>query len=210
MTIKSKSRFSLFTLLLFMVIVGLSISHWVMMQKVREAQEELNAALSEVSTVRKHFGYLDIDDPKLIYIGPIESRRSSYRLHIPPGHRFLMHVTEMAFPTEGWPENPEPSATLVMGSWNEGADVVFQWRTISEGNNRRFIVKTDSEELFDYTLNNWEEGPLPNSATYIVGPGESQKSFQPDETIRFMLFKNDSTRRGVLLWMEPLSNRYPG
>jgi len=178
------------------------------MREVREAETRLEAALSEVATVRKQFGYLDIRDPKLVYIGHIGGRSGCYRVAIPPGTRFLMHVTEMEFATEGWPENPEPTKTLVMGSWNEGADVVLNWSFGGDGNKRRFRVKTDSEELFDYVLENWKEGPLPNSCTYIVGPNETQKSFKPSETILLVLYKNDSTKRGVLLWMEPLANRY--
>jgi hypothetical protein len=209
MTEKRTLRFSLATLLLLMVIVALSISHWVLLRKMQEAQAEMKAAREEVANVRKHFGFLDIDDPKLIYVGRIESRSGAYRMRIPAGHRFLLHVTEMKFPDVGWPENPEPSSTMSMNSWREGADVVLQWRIVKEDRRLRFVVKTESEELFDYVLDNWEEGPLSNSSAYLVGPKESQKSFQPNETIRFMLFKNDSTNRGVMLWMEPLRKRYP-
>jgi hypothetical protein len=194
---------------LFTVIVALAVSHWVQMRKVRQAQAQLKAALSEVASVRKQFGHLEIGDPKLIYVGWIESRSNSLRVQIPPGHRFLMHVTEMGFPLAGWPENPEPTTSMSMNSWSEGADVFLQWRFLREGKNRRFIVKTDSEQLFDYTMENWAEGPLPNSSARIVHSREPQKSFQPHETIPLMLFKNESTGRGVMLWMEPLRKRYP-
>jgi hypothetical protein len=177
---------------------------------MQDAQAKMQAARDEVTEVRRHFGFLDIKDEKLIHVGRIGSRDNAYRLHIPPGHRFLLHVTEMKFPDVGWPENPQPSSTLSMNSWREGADVVLQWSEITEEDSKlRFVVKTDSEELFDYVLDDWEEGPLPNSAAYLIGPKGPQKSFQPNETIRFMLFKNDSTNRGVMLWMEPLKNRYP-
>jgi hypothetical protein len=181
----------------------------VLLRKVQEARAELQAARDEVAEVRSHFGFLDIKDQKLIHVGRIGTRDDAYRLYIPPGHRFLLHVTEMKFPDVGWPENPQPSSTLSMNSWRGGADVVLQWSEIKEGNKLRFVVKTDSEDLFDYVLDDWEEGQLPNSGAYLVGPKQSQKSFQPNETIRFMLFKNDSTNRGVMLWMEPLRNRYP-
>jgi hypothetical protein len=139
MAAERKFRFSLSTVLLFTVIVALAVSHWVQMRKVRQAQAQLKAALSEVASVRKQFGHLEIGDPKLIYVGWIESRSNSLRVQIPPGHRFLMHVTEMGFPPAGWPENPEPTTSMSMNSWSEGADVFLQWRFLREGKNRRFI-----------------------------------------------------------------------
>ena len=190
-------RFTIRDVLWLMVVVGLGLSHSVMLRSLREAREE-------VAMAREHFGFLRIDDPTRIYISRFEPPNASprYRLHIPPGNRYLLHMADMELPDTGYPDNPKPTKSLSMNSWREGADVVLQWGVTSENGKRRFRASTDKDQLFDYEFPDWIETPGPSEGLSLRP--DPQMSFFPSETIRFMSWRNPKTKRGVMLWMEPL------
>jgi hypothetical protein len=191
--------FSLLTLFLLTVIVALSVSHFVMMRQLRDAR-------LEIESVRREFGYLQIHDPQRIYIAQIEGGESigyRYRMHIPPGHRYLLHIADTEIPDTGYPDHPRPTRTISMNSWRNGADVILNCGIfIDDDGTPRLKVTTDSEELFDYRLENWNKMPGPNEGSHLQT--DPQKSFLPDETIQFMWWGNSFAKRGIMLWMEPL------
>jgi hypothetical protein len=215
----TKFTFSLLTLFLLIVIAGLSASHVAMMRRMREVRAEaesvrqqalrqMEQAQAEVDLVRREFGYLQIDDPQRIHIARIESSDGSsnrYRMHIPPGHRFLLHLADTEFSAWGPREDPKPTRTMVMG-WGDGADVILSWSIRNEKDGtRRVKVFTDSEPLFDYRTADWSSPPFPNSGMHLET--DPRKTFSPDEKIQFMANWNDKSGRGVMLWMEPLGKK---
>src|SRR5262245_53621535 len=138
-------HFTICDVLWLTVLVALGVSQIVMLRKLRDAR-------SEIESVRKQFGYLRIDDPNRIYvarIGPAIGVADRHRLHIPPGHRFLLHPADTQIPDTG-PANPQPTRTLSMNFWREGADVVLQWAIYDANTPPRFEVSTDAEPLFNY------------------------------------------------------------
>ncbi len=190
-------RFTIRDVLWLTVVVALGVSQVVMVRQLREAR-------SEVALARKQFGYLHIDDPDRIYVSRIggDFFPGRYRLHIPPGHRFLLHLADTEIPDTGYPENPKPTKTLSMNSWREGADIVLTWTVYKDNKAVRVEVATDTERLFDYVLADWQPASGPEEANHLQT--DPQKSFSPNETIRFMWFRNPTTKRGVMLWLEPL------
>jgi hypothetical protein len=211
--------FSLLTIFLLVAIAALSASHVALMRRMREvraaaaaevaaARAQVDAANAELELVRKEYGYLKIEDPKRIYITRIEGEAGHrpYRMHIPAGTHLMLHITDTNFSPRGEPESWKPTKTKSMNSWTDGADVILKWTLPPEDDGtRRLKVVTDSEDLFDYRLEGWEE-PEPGNPTsgYDVAT-DAQSSFSPGETICLMKFWNDVNKRGVMLWMEPFA-----
>jgi hypothetical protein len=208
-----RTQFSLLTLLLLVTIAALLVSNVAMMRWMNQARREAEQARGEVERTRRQFGYLHIDDPELIYVSRIagdgtSGRQNSYRLHIPPGHRFLLQVAETDITDFGEYATPEPAETLAMNSWNEGADVILNWSVQYDDDGTPHLkVATESEELFDYPIKAWKQGSGMRDASRLSA--DPQKSFRPEEEIRFMWSRVVASKRGVVLWMEPLSRRYP-
>jgi hypothetical protein len=205
--------FSLVTIFLLVTIAALSVSHVAMMRRMREVQSvaraEVATANAELELVRKEFGYIKVEDPKRIYITRIESNAAGgnhYRMHIPAGTQLMLHITDTNFSPRGEPESRKPTKTLSMNSWQDGDDVILTFFIqLDDDGTPRLKVFTDTEPLFDYRLDGWEQPQpdFPNSGSDLTT--DEQKSFPPHETIHFMKFWNDVTKRGVMLWMEPLA-----
>jgi hypothetical protein len=159
----------------------------------------------------------NIEDSRLIHIvriGGEGTRRSgnwnnSYRLYIPPGHRFLLNVAETEISDLGGFPTPKPARMLSMNRWASGADVILNWDVQCDQQGTPHLkVATQSEELLDYPIQGWKQGTGMHDAAQL--PATSQMTFRPDEEIRFMWSRDVATRRGVVFWMEPLSKRFPG
>jgi hypothetical protein len=196
----SRKSLSLTTLLLLTTISALIVGLVAVGRRLADAQ-------AEVEDVRRKYGHIRAEDPGATYIARIEENESSsneYRLVIPPGSHYLIHVTETTFLKSEYPVDPIPTETISLNSWKNGADVVLSYSIYVEGDDRRLIVHTNSEQFFDYQLKDWTDGTMPNEASHLQTDG--QRAFQPDETIRFMWYRNPETKRGVMLWMEPANH----
>jgi hypothetical protein len=187
------------TLLLLVVIVAQIVSQAVMMRQLADAR-------AEIDEVRRKYGYIRVENDQQVFVARIvenENNVDAYRIHIPSGHHYLLHLTDAVFPTEGYLVDPQPTTTLSMNSWKEGADVVLSYAIYQENGTRRVRVWTETEELFDYRLENWVETAGPTEGSHLQT--HPQEAFSPDETIRFMWCRNPETQRGVMLWMEPVA-----
>lgn len=207
MSSNRKTSFSLLTLMLVVAIAALGVSHYAMMRQVRDAERKVEAARQELEVVRQQFGYLRIDDPQKIYITKIEGTGASggnhYRLYIPPGHRFLLHVGETEYAATGPVGTPRRLATLSMNSWREGADVILHWTRTKDGETSRLKVWTDTEELFDVPYTQWKIDPsFPSSGGSVAT--DSQQEFHPDDRIQFFSFGHELAKRGIVMWMEKI------
>jgi hypothetical protein len=193
-----RASFSLLTLFLWITIAALLMSHVSM-------RRELAAARSELDDARRQFGYLRIDDPNLIFVARIQGNElgaNTYRLHIPSGHRFLLHLADTEIPDGGPPNDPKPTQTISMNSWGNGADVVLHWQILIDKGTPTFQASTESEQLFDYVLANWKNGPGSDEGAQLQAV--PQASFRVDQNIRFMWLRNPNTKRGIVFWMAPL------
>ena len=211
MTVPRRFSFSLLTIFLVTVIAALSVSQLVLMRRIEQARQEVAKAQTELAEVRKQFGYIKVTDPNLTYISRIESGEDHairYRLIIPRGCHYMLHITDMSdFPASGFPEDPKPTTTISMNSWRNGADVILHWNMPPDSDGTaRLVVATDSEELFDYRIEGWVKTAYPNSGWKLET--YQKQTFKPDETIRFMTHSNDQNKRGVMLWMEPAEQWY--
>ncbi|MBN1910567.1 MAG: hypothetical protein JW818_12555 [Pirellulales bacterium] len=199
MTNRRRLTFSLATLMLLVVIVAQGISQYVMMR-------ELAAARAEVEEIRRKYGHIRVEDEQKVYIASItenENVGTAYRLRIPPGCHYMLNLADTTFPANGYLEDPRPTKTLSMNTWKKGADVVLSYMIYNDGKKQKVRVWTETATLFDYHLKNWVDsvGPSEGSSLEAI----PQKAFSPNETIRLMSWKNPETRRGVILWMEPLA-----
>jgi hypothetical protein len=211
MTAPRRFSFSLLTIFVVTVIAALSISQVVLMRRMEQARQDVANAQAEVAEVRTQFGYILMTDPHLVHIARIESGEDPairYRMIIPRGCHYMLHITDMLdFPASGFPVDPQPTETMSMNSWRDGADVILHWNMPSDPDGTpRLVVATDSDELFSYRIEEWKKTGFPNTG-WKLETNEKQ-TFKPDETIRFMTHSNDETRRGVMLWMEPVEQWY--
>jgi hypothetical protein len=116
----------------------------------------------------------------------------------------MLHITDTNFSPRGEPENRKPTKTMSMNSWLDGDDVILNFFIQRDDDGTpRLKVYTNTENLFDYRLEGWDQPQpdSPNSGSELTIDG--QRSFSPDETIQFKKFWNEETKRGVMLWMEP-------
>jgi hypothetical protein len=193
--------FSLSTLLLTMVIVALVVSQTILIRQLRLARAEVN-------DVRRKYGYLHVTDKKKTYVAQIAENESSgdaYRLWIPKGSRYLLHLTDANFDTNDSPTNPTPTRSISLDDWNQGADTTLSCTIYWESTAPRIVVHTKSDKIFDYVLPNWSGGSGPSELTWFQ-PGGGQTEYSTDQNIQFMLWRNRTINRGILLWLEPYSN----
>ena len=191
--------YSLFSLLLLIVIVALAVSQFVMMRQLREARTEIDA-------VRSKYGYIRVDDPSKTYVSRIadnEEDVDSYRICVPAGSRYLLHLTDTTFENSDYPNNPTPTKTISLNHWREGADAVLSYSIYWENDAPRFVVHTETEKMFDYVPTDWVAGTGggPSEGSHLTT--ESQAEFSTSDTIRFMWHRDPATKRGLMLWLEP-------
>jgi hypothetical protein len=170
-----------------------------MMRQLADAREE-------VESIRRKYGYIRVEDEKMTYVSRIaenEETDDAYRIVVPAGSRYLLHLTDTQFEHDGYPPDPIPTKTISLNGWREGADVVLSYSIYWENNAPRVVVHTEADEFFDYVPPNWQSGGGPNEGSHLqTAP---QKAFAIDETIQFMWWKDPSTKRGIMLWLEPHS-----
>ncbi len=206
MNLNKRFSFSILQAFLILTIVALAVSHVAMFRRLQQAREQVRQAEAEIDIVRKEYGYLRGEDPGKIHIVRIQAgerqREVRVRMRIPPGQKLMLNIADTRFSPQGEPVSWKPTQSMSMNNWSQGADVILRWTWEHDDQNvRRFRAWTDSQTLFDYRLEEWEETDFPYSVGGSLGEGE--QSFSPDGTIRFTAFWNDETRRGFIFWMEP-------
>lgn len=132
-----KKSYSLSTLLLLMIIVALSLALVVTRWKFAEVYAEL-----EVN--RQRFGHIRVEDETKTYVSritqPNDSIGTSYRIRVPEGSRYLLHLTDMISERNGFPENPEPTKSISLNGWRDGADAILSYHLYWENDAPRFRV----------------------------------------------------------------------
>ena len=191
--------YKLSTLFLLVVIVALSVSQLVMMRRLANAS-------AEIDSVRSKYGHVRVDDPSKTYVARIvdnEQSQSAWRIRVPAGSRYLIHITDATFEKSEYPDDPIPTETISLNGWQGGADVVLSCSVRWENNAPRVVVHTETEKLFDYAPPNWVNSTGPREGSQFTP--RPQAEFSIDETIRFMWWRDPSTKRGIMLWLEPIA-----
>lgn len=192
-----KKSYSLSTLMLLMIIVALSLTLVVTRWKFVEVHDEL-----EVN--RQRFGHIRVDDESKTYVSritnPNESVGTSYRIRVPEGSRYLLHLSDMVSDESGFPVNPEPTKSISLNGWRDGADVILTYSLYWENDAPRFRVHTESQSFFNYVPPDWS-GQGRNEATQLET--SPQVEYSTDETVNFVWWRDPVTDRGLLLWLEP-------
>jgi hypothetical protein len=192
--------FSLSTLLLVIVIVALAISQIILVTQLRWARAEVN-------DVRSKYGYIHVTDPSKTYVAQIaekESAGDAYRIWIPKGSRYLLHLTDSNFETNDSPKNPTPTKTISLDDWRQGADTTLSCTIYWENKSPRVVVHSKSDEIFNYQPPHWEGSSGPSEWTWLQSNGQNE--YSADQNIQFMLWRDKLTNRGILLWLEPIAN----
>ena len=189
--------FSLLTLFLLVVIAVLAVSQFVMMGQLADAR-------AEVDSVRRKYGHIRVENESKTYVSRItdnEQDNDAYRIRVPAGSRYLLHLTDATFEKSDYPDNPIPTKTISLNGWREGADAVLSYSIYWESNAPRVVVHTETEEMFDYVPPGWVNGAGPTEGSHLTT--EPQAEFSTDDAIQLMWWREPSTRRGIMLWLEP-------
>ena len=191
--------YSLFSLLLLVVIAAMVVSQFLMMRQLAEAR-------AEIDSVRSKYGYIRVDDRSKTYVARIadnEEDVDSYRICVPAGSRYLLHITDTTFEDSDYPDDPIPTKSISLNHWREGADAVLSYSIYWENDALRFVVHTETEKMFDYVPADWVAGTGggPSEGSHLIT--ETQAEFSTSETIRFMWHRDPTTKRGLMLWLEP-------
>jgi len=189
--------FSLSTLLLVVVIAALTFSQILLMR-------QLGLARAEVNDIRRKYGYIRVTDKSKTYVAQIpenESAGDAYRLWIPKGSRYLLHLTDSRFETNDSPTNPLPTKTILLEDWSQGADTTLSFSIYWENKAPRVVVHTKTDEIFDYVPSDWKGNSGPSEWTWLQSGW--QTAYSADQNIQFVLWRDKTTTRGILLWMEP-------
>lgn len=196
-------RFSLSNLLLLVVIVSLLLAHGVMRRELMQARAELDI-------VRRRFGHIRVEDDKLTYVAqlaePNEGTSHSWRIRVPAGSRYLLHLTDRSVGEASEKRKPFFERTISLNGWRDGADAVLSYHIYVENNAMRIRVHSETESYFDYVPTGWELGGSDESSFLQADP---QKSFAIDEVIEFCSKRNADSDREVKLWLEPFTRWLP-
>jgi len=164
----------------------------------------LMEANAELDLNRRRFGHIKVYDESKTYVSRVEdpnaSISKSYRIRVPEGSRYLLHLTDAAFPQKGYPANPTPTKSISLNGWRDGADVILSYTIYWENNAPRFNVHTETNEYFNYVPPNWVDDGQSESFDLETSP---QNEYSTSESIEFMWWRGSSTKRGFMLWLEP-------
>ena len=194
-----KKSFSLSSLFLLTAIVALTMSQIVMWWRLADANAELDLN-------RRRFGHIQVDDESQTYVSriaePNASISKSYRIRVPAGSRYLLHLSDTTFIGEGYPVNPTPTKTISLNGWRDGADAILSYYIRWDNNAPRLIAHSETGGYFDYVPSNWISDGQGESLDLETNP---QNVYSTDETIEFMWWRDSTTKRGLMLWLEPHS-----
>ena len=159
----------------------------------------------EIEEVRLRFGYLRIENNTDAYIARIGNGdlqdTPAYRLHLPAGNHFLLHLSVTDMVDGSIPDAPPATKTVSLNSWKHGADVVLKWLTRMEDGTPRIKVATESQTLLEYKFDNWK-----NPSGFTEGAEldtNGQMSFSTNDSLRLMWWRNPDESKVAVLWMEP-------
>ena len=175
-----------------------------MQQRVAKAEQIRDQALAEIAELRTKYGYIDVQDDSKTYLARIDNSEGddTYRLIVPAGSRYLIHISDTAMQDSTIPDELPRTKTYSMNGWRDGADVILKWG-VWGGEEKRFVLSTHTDQLFDYKLKDWDDSQGPNEGFDIQT--DPQKEFDIDEKIILSYFGNEQLQRGIVLWIEPHS-----
>jgi hypothetical protein len=129
-------RFSISSLLSWMLILVLAASNVVLYRRLREVEPALEKLRSEM-------GELTVSDDRLLHAIAVPSFEDStyrWRIHLPKGRRFVMHaVANKSIPEEGLPEGGSRSTLLSETyDWPSVNAEVLQTVAINKGQRGRW------------------------------------------------------------------------
>lgn len=197
-----KRSFAISTLLLWTLIIALTLSNIVAAWRLADINDELEAN-------RRRYGHITVADPTKTYISRIEdpnaSSDTSFRVQVPEGSRYLLHLSDASFDESGPPADLQPTTSISLNGWRDGAEAVLSYSIQWDEDRPRIIVHSETEEFFDYTPSDWGESGKSESWTTDARP---QSEHSIEETIRFMWWRDSATGRGFVLWLEPHTTWY--
>ena len=77
-------------------------------------------AQAEVKAIRRDFGYVRVKDPNKLYIASIPQHEGKYRIVVPPGDRYFLHLTETDAGSDEIQIDTKPWITVVLNGWKDG------------------------------------------------------------------------------------------
>ena len=192
-----KRSFAISTLLLWTLIIALTLSNIVAAWRLADINDELEEN-------RRRYGHITVTDTAKTYISRIENPNTSigtsFRVRVPKGSRYLLHLSDASFSESGPPADLQATQSISLNSWRDGAEAVLSYSIQWDNDRPRVVVHSETEEYFDYSPSDWNESGTNESWSNDARP---QSEYSTDDTIRFMWWCNPGSRRGFVLWLEP-------
>lgn len=167
---------------------------------------QLNSARKEIDAVRKNYGHVNIEDPTLTYACGIANSQNqvptSARIVVPPGSRYLLHLSDATFDDQTPSDTLPPTKTISLNDWRDGADRIVTCEVHLDNGVPVVTVRTDEHELFNYRLADWIDSGQRHEGSFL---SDQPRSFTVDETITITTWRDPGTKRGIAVWLEPHS-----
>ena len=196
-------RFSLSTVLLFVAIIALLVSHFRTSIQLRDAQREIRE-------VRANYGYLDVgDDTKINVVSLSNEKRhdgDALRFIIPPGERHFLHLSEVTGAAISHIPAERPKITYSLG-WKDGADIILRYEMlIDPGPSTPYMeVGANNRRCFTYRPEEWPEDVYFDTIKQF--DATEPKEIELGQPIFLYRGLAPSIDRGIVLWLEPESHR---
>ena len=192
-------RFSLLSVFLWILVVALCCSQWIMMRDLKDAK-------AEIDVVRAKFGYIQVDDPSLTYVSRVPHEWGfAYRVLVPAGSRYMLHLTDHASDDGKQAKGSGATKSISLNGWRDGGDAVLSYEFDTTGKPPTLVVRCNANEFFNYSPPDWKSGIRSVNGRGLKIEAGEQQAFSIDETIEFMYRENPTTKRGFRLWLEPYS-----
>ncbi len=211
-----KKNFSLSSLLLVMTIACLSLALVILQSRSTLLQHKLEQ-------YKERFGELEVLSPGRVSLTRLASQVEilgpggqptspedfgRYRISVPWGYRALLRLGDSTFSNAEPLSNPPPTKSVSMNEWSFGADDVLTYIVTTDLDGRpRILVSNQKQTLIDYQMDDWPDTSVLAEVQHLETPETA--SFSVSEPIRLTLWRDPVTKRGVMLWLEPVSGVEP-
>ena len=191
--------FSLRSVLLFVTIAALVLSHIRMSYRLREVNQELDV-------VRRNYGYMKIVDNKKINVISLAVDRGdsedALRFVVPPGQRYFLHLSETTAENNSQLPNGTPKTTVCLNTWKDGEDVILRYNLYNDAfKHTPFLrVASQNQGFFTYEPDDW-----PTRVAFL--PASQLKANEKieipiNEPIVLLRAISERIDRGIVLWLE--------
>ena len=190
-----KKQFSIAGLLLVVFVAALIVSQVVLSGRLSDSQSTLRE-------VHRQNQMIFVDDPSRLYLLQLGETGDIFRVHLPPGADYVLHLADTIASEDGFPSDPTPTKTIAFGDTTDGFDTILHLQVARDPNNRGIArASINDRESIEYVIQNWTDVSQPKRQHVIDAREQLERS--SSDSINLMWWRDPSTNRMVTFWMEP-------